>query len=272
MYVIAGATGKTGSIVAKTLLERGQKVRVVVRDDKKAGEWRARGAEVVSALTADALRGAEGLYLMVPPDYAAPDMLAAQRQMIDRYAEVLKSARPKFVLVLSSVGAQHEAGTGPVRTLNYAERKLEPDAALRAAYFVENWGSVLGVAREQGILPSSLTIDQPASMVDTADIGRVAAEILIEKKKGITELAGPVDVKPTEVAAAIGKILGREVKAIQIPEEGIVPALKQAGLSDHLAELFREMTVALNNGHMTWTQKPLRGKISLEESLRKLLQ
>jgi uncharacterized protein YbjT (DUF2867 family) len=176
------------------------------------------------------------------------------------------------VLLLSSVGAQHEAGTGPVRTLHYAERKLEPDVSLRAAYFVENWESVLGVAREQGILPSSLTIDQPVSMVATADIGRVAAELLLEKMKGIVELAGPVDVRPTEVAAAIGKILGREVKAIQVPEEGIVPALKQAGLGDRLADLFREMVVALNGGHMTWVGKPQRGKIGIEETLRKLLQ
>src|SRR4051794_38346759 len=117
MYVITGATGKTGSMVAKTLLERGQKVRVVVRDEKKAGEWKARGAEEVSALSEDALRGAEAVYLMVPPDYAAPDMLAAQRQLVDGYAEILKTARPKYVLLLSSVGAQHEAGTGPVRTL-----------------------------------------------------------------------------------------------------------------------------------------------------------
>ena len=127
------------------------------------------------------------------------------------------------------------------------------------------------MAREQGILPSFLTIDRPISMVATADIGRVGAELLLENQKGIVELAGPKDVSPLDVAAALSRLFGREVKAVQVPEEGIAPALKQAGLSDQVAELFREMTVALNRGHMSWVGEPLRGTIGLEATLGSLL-
>jgi uncharacterized protein YbjT (DUF2867 family) len=35
MYVISGATGKTGSVVAERLLTKGEKVRVVGRDPKR---------------------------------------------------------------------------------------------------------------------------------------------------------------------------------------------------------------------------------------------
>ena len=45
-----------------------------------------------------------------------------------------------FVL-LSSVGADRENGTGPIQTLHYAEEKLgklAPLTAVRAAYFREN--------------------------------------------------------------------------------------------------------------------------------------
>src|SRR5437660_10880698 len=109
MYVIAGATGQTGRVVANTLLAQKQPVRVVVRDQARGAEWKQRGAEVaVAALEdgpalAEAFRGAAGAYLLVPPHYGAPSMLAAQRRIVDTLAQ---APRPKHVVLLSSVGAQ----------------------------------------------------------------------------------------------------------------------------------------------------------------------
>ena len=45
MYVITGATGNTGSVVAERLLEAGQKVRVVGRDPKRLEKFTEKGAE-----------------------------------------------------------------------------------------------------------------------------------------------------------------------------------------------------------------------------------
>jgi NAD(P)H dehydrogenase (quinone) len=273
MNVIFGATGQTGRVVAKTLLEQKQPVRVVVRDAARGAEWKQRGAEVAVAALDDtqavarALEGAEGAYLLVPPDYGAPSMLAAQRRVVDTLAA---APRPKHVVLLSSVGAQLAAGTGPIRTLRYAEEKLRPDTALRAAYFMENWASLLGVVREQSILPSSLS--RRISMVATEDIGRTAAQLLVEKQRGVVELAGPEDYSPEEVAATLARILGRDIQLVPIPEPGIVPSLKAAGLSDDIAELFREMTVGLNDGTIDWTGKPRRGRVPLETVLRQLLK
>lgn len=53
MYVIAGVSGNTGSVVAPTLLAAKQPVRVLVRDAAKGEPWRAQGAEVVVADIAD---------------------------------------------------------------------------------------------------------------------------------------------------------------------------------------------------------------------------
>ncbi|MEO1568758.1 MAG: NAD(P)H-binding protein, partial [Pseudomonadota bacterium] len=49
MFVISGATGKTGSVVAQTLLDQGQAVRVIVRSEEKGTPWKAKGAEVAVA-------------------------------------------------------------------------------------------------------------------------------------------------------------------------------------------------------------------------------
>ncbi|MGB2667063.1 MAG: NAD(P)H-binding protein [Candidatus Acidiferrum sp.] len=77
MYVILGATGHTGSVVANTLLNKGKRVRVVGRDSGKLAPFVSRGADafVANALDAQALgrafAGAEGVYALIPPNHTA---------------------------------------------------------------------------------------------------------------------------------------------------------------------------------------------------------
>jgi uncharacterized protein YbjT (DUF2867 family) len=49
MYVILGASGKTGGQAADALLRMGKPVRVVVRNAEKSAAWKARGADVAVA-------------------------------------------------------------------------------------------------------------------------------------------------------------------------------------------------------------------------------
>src|SRR3954468_5695495 len=113
MYVIAGVSGNTGSIVASTLLDQGKKVRVIVRDAKKGEPWKARGAEVAVATVDDeaaltkALEGATGAYLLSPPDLGAKDFIAERRKTVDTLARAITSSKVQHVVFLSSVGAQH---------------------------------------------------------------------------------------------------------------------------------------------------------------------
>jgi len=80
MYVVIGATGQVGGVVARSLLDRGEIVRVVVREPAKADQLRQQGAEVavadvldVAALAA-AFAGASGAFLMNPPAYSNTNM------------------------------------------------------------------------------------------------------------------------------------------------------------------------------------------------------
>ena len=73
MYVILGASGNTGSIVANFLLSKGKKVRVVGRDSGRLKRFVDKGAEAftadmsnVAALT-KAFSGARAAYLLLPP-------------------------------------------------------------------------------------------------------------------------------------------------------------------------------------------------------------
>ena len=82
MFVVAGVTGNTGAVVAAALLSENKPVRVIVRDAAKGAPWKAKGAEVAVAALDDpdalaaALSGAEGAYLLSPPDTSAADVVA----------------------------------------------------------------------------------------------------------------------------------------------------------------------------------------------------
>ncbi len=283
MFVVSGVSGHTGSVVATTLLEQGNKVRVIVRDANKGEAWRRRGAEVAVADLADAralgeaLRGADGVYALVPPDFVSDDALAAQARVSDAWAQAVTAARPKHVVLLSSIGAELPSGTGPILTVHRAEEKLRATGvrltALRATYFMENWGGVVQPVKSDGILPSQLTPGRAVSMVATADIGRVAAEALAdgEHAPSLIELAGPREYTPEDVAAAFGRALGRSVKVVPVPEEQIEPALTAVGFKPKLAALFREMHGSFNSGHIHWTGTPTRGRVGIDDVVRALI-
>jgi len=282
MFVVLGATGNTGSVVAETLLARKQPVRVVVRSAEKGLSWQANGAEIavaslddVSALT-KALRGAQGLYLLVPPNYGATAWLAAQRQRMDQAAEAVKSSGILHVILLSSVGGQIPEGTGPIRAARYGEQQLATVAQnltiLRPCYFMDNWASVIGMAKSQGMLPTFISPAARIPMISTKDIGLVGAERLIMGGKGkqIVELAGPEEYSPDQVAAALSQILGKAVSAQLAPLSAVVPTFKSFGFSDEAAQLFEEMYTSFSKGTIGYEQPAslVRGTVTLSEALR----
>jgi uncharacterized protein YbjT (DUF2867 family) len=285
MFVINGATGNTGSVVAKTLLAAGKQVRAVVRDEKKAQELKALGAELFVGDLTDlaalerAVTGAEGVYLISPPDIKPRDFISERKALTEQQVAVLARAKVPHVVVLSSIAAQHPDGNGPIGTLYNVEQQLRragvPSTFVRAAYFLENWGAVAHPIKADGVLPSFLPLDVAVPMVSTPDIGKTAAQALLDGPRGVRviELAGPTDPTPNELAAAASKILGKPVKAVQAPLEAVVPTFTSFGLSQNIAELYRDMYAGIASGRVAAEpgNEKVRGTTSVEETLRKLL-
>jgi uncharacterized protein YbjT (DUF2867 family) len=282
MFVVLGATGHTGSVVAETLLARKQPVRVVVRSADKGADWKAKGAEVVIASLDDtaaltkAFQGASGAYLLVPPNYGASSWLAEQQQRMDQAAEAVKASGIEHVVFLSSVGGHIPEGTGPIRAARYGEQKLSTVAhhvtILRPCYFMENWAPGIGMAKEQGLLPTFIPPQAKMPMISTRDIGRVAAAQLIAGGHGhaIVELAGPEEYSPEDVASALSRMLGRSVAAHVAPLSAVVPTFTSFGFSEEAAGLFEEMYTSFSKGAVGYEfpKSVVRGTISLVEALR----
>src|SRR5258708_34188360 len=118
---------------------------------------------------------------------------------------------------------------GPIGPLHDAEVALSQVKAavtsIRAAYFMENWGSAL-YALDKGVLPTFLAAGHAIAMVATADVGTISAKALLEGGKGysVIELAGPRDYTPGAVAPALARITGKPVAVQRAAGEPMGPA------------------------------------------------
>lgn len=283
MYAITGVSGHTGSVAADTLLAQGKSVRVIVRDAAKGEPWKAKGADVavaslddVAALTR-AFAGVDGAYVLLPPSVTTTDPIGDNARLTAAIAQAVKAAKLPHVVLLSSVGAQHADGTGPIRTLHHAERELAATGAaltaIRASYFQENWGASLGTLAT-GTVYSFLPTDLKFPQVATADIGRTAASALVEGGRGtqIIELIGP-DASGDEIGRSLTSIVGSPVNVVAAPLDAVVPTFTGSGISAEVAELYREMYAGIISGRVGYegTHRTVRGTVSVDGTLRVLL-
>ncbi len=265
MYVVTGATGHTGNIVAKALLTKGEKVRVVGRNADRLKALVAQGAEPFVADLADteavakAFAGAKTVYLMIPPNLGTPDVRSYQNRVVDAIAAAIQNAGVTHAVTLSSIGADKPDKTGPVVGLHYLEERLNGIDRLnvlhlRAGYFAENTLAQIGIIRMTGMAVGPLRPDLRLPVIATQDIGEAAAHALLNldfQQSQRRELLGQRDISMTEVAQIIGKAIGKpDLRYTQAPDEQIRPALLQLGMSPNMADLLLEMSAALNSGYM----------------------
>ncbi len=165
MYAIMDITGQVGSAAAKYLLERGQRVRGIVRGKDKAAARAVRGVDLAVAEGAEALAaafaGTEGVFVALPASLAPGSDFAESRAMIAALASALRKATPAKVVALSSIGAQHARDLGLLTPLHLLEQALDalplPRSHVRAAWFMENLSRHVVPAQLEGRLESFLS-------------------------------------------------------------------------------------------------------------------
>src|SRR5882757_4337435 len=254
MYVVLGATGNTGSIIANSLLTKGERVRVVGRDASRLARFVRKGAEAFTANVTDAaaltkaLSGARAAYLLLPPSLTSLDYRADQERESDSIAKAVR---------LSSFGAHVPEGTGPIAGLHSAEQKLNAINGLnvlylRAGYFMENHLAAIGMIQGMGMFGHALLPDLKIPMIATRDIGEFAAERILKLDfagKQTRELLGERDLTMTEVTAIIARGISKpDLRYVQFPYEQVLQVLMQMGIPPKTAGQFIEMYKAINEG------------------------
>src|SRR5271156_6655205 len=282
MYVILGASGNTGSIIANSLLSKGEKVRVMGRDTGRLQRFVRQGADAFTANVSDAavltkaFSGARAAYLMLPPAKSRED----QERESDAIAKAVKESGLRYAVHLSSYGAQVPEGTGPVAGLHSSEEKMNAISGLnvlhlRAAYFMENNLVAIGMIHAMGIVGNALLADVKLPMIATRDVGDYAAQRLLEldfSGKQTRELLGERDLSMTEAIAVIGRGIGKpDLRYQQFPYDQMQQALTQMGFSPKKAAVYIEMFQAINAGVLA-AQEPRSPRNTTPTSFEKFVQ
>jgi len=257
MYVILGASGNTGSVVADFLLSKGEKVRVVGRNAGRLQRFVDKGAEAFTAEMTDAaaltkaFSGARAAYLLLPPAKSRE----SQARESDAIAKGVNQSGLRYAVHLSSYGAQVPENTGPLVGLHASEEKLNAISGLnvlhlRAGYFMENNLAAVGMIHGIGLVGNALLPDVKLPMIATRDVGDYAAQRLLHldfSGKRTRELLGERDLSMTEVTAVIARGIGKpDLRYQQLPYDQVQQALTDLGVPPKGAALYVEMYKAIN--------------------------
>jgi len=216
--LVTGATGTIAKHVVQQLVQRGAKVRALVRDPAKADF--PSSVEVVQGdlLDPDSLRsafkGVSALFLLnaVTPDEFTQALIAlnvAKESGVDRVV---------YLSVIHSdlyVNVPHFAGKFGVERM--IERMGFSATILRPAYFITNDLTIKDVVLQYGVYPMPVGA-KGLAMVDPRDIGEVAAIELIHRARATRpmpltriNLVGPDTLSGTDIAAIWSDVLRRPV-------------------------------------------------------------
>jgi uncharacterized protein YbjT (DUF2867 family) len=228
LIVVCGATGSQGGAVARSLLDRGFRVRALTRDPHKpeAQALAEQGAEVVqgdmedrSAMDQVLVEGIYGVFSVQNFWEAGYDREVHQGKIV---ADAAKMAGVEH-FVYSSVGSAHRQ-TG----IPHFESKWEieehvrhiglPYTIFRPVFFMQNWEwmreYILG-----GTLAQPLDPDKPFQQVAVEDVGAFAAIAFERPEEWIgreVDLAGDEQTMP-EIAETFGRVIGKEISYYQVP-------------------------------------------------------
>jgi NAD(P)H dehydrogenase (quinone) len=241
--LITGAAGKTASVVAETLTGRGFFVRALVRkEDDRSKRLAGLGAEIVIGdmlSLADmkaATNGMDSAYFCYP---TSDRILEASAIM----AEAARENGMGFVCNMSQIIARSDAPSPTSRLHWLAERLFDTSPInvthLKPTFFADHF--VLNmrhtIAKDNQIIrPYGSAFHSP---ITSADIGRVAATVLIDPTRHIGKayvLTGLDRLSFTEIADIFSEILQRPIVYIDVPADEFKADMERRQFANSLLE------------------------------------
>ena len=281
MFAVTGITGQVGGAVARTLLAKGYGVRAVVRDANKACSWAKQGCEIavadmyVAKSLETAFHNAEGVFVMLPPNFDPSPDFRESRAAISALRSALFEAKPPKIVCLSTIGAQ-SARPNLLGQLRILEQELSilpmPVTFLRPAWYMENFSWDIPPARETGVVPSFLQpLDRLFPMVATEDVGSTAAELMLDSWVGlrVVELEGPTRVSPQQAAEIIGKLLGSQVRMETVSRDTWESLFLSQGMKNPTPRI--QMLDGFNEGWIEFEGDARKGKLTLKNVLASMI-
>lgn len=258
---ITGSLGNIGQHLVKKLLSQGIELTVVTSNSERKTAIEMLGAKAVQGSIADtkflteAFGGADAVFVMTPPNMGGSNVVENTVNAGKSYVNAIKGAGVKRVVMLSSVGAEWSAETGPVVGLHHIEKLYGEliDVSVtyvRAGYFYTNFYNDIPLIKNAGIQGANFPADQELPLVHPADIATAVAEELVRDTKGqhVRYIVSDV-VTGSMVAQALGTAVGKpELPWVEFSDEQSFGGMTGAGLPEEIAHLYTELGAAVRKG------------------------
>jgi uncharacterized protein YbjT (DUF2867 family) len=270
MITILGATGNVGGKIACNIIMKGEPVRLVSRSAARMGTLTEKQGETLAgdALDTDflvkAFTGADAVFSLVPPNPKAEKFMPYADSIGGSIARALELAKVKYVVNLSSVGADLPEGTGPIAGLHHQEARLNRIKGLhvlhlRPATFMENLLMNMDLIKTRGVTGNSIRGDLRFPMIATKDIAAYAAERLVRRDftgSSVHYLLGQRDLSLIEATELIGwKINEPGLSYTMFPYDEAERGLVAMGLSADMSRIYVEMSRAFNDSLIKYEQR-----------------
>lgn len=297
MILVTGAAGKTGRALIEKLAARGQAVRALVRANRNlptstlSGAPRpepveglrrvVEGAALIEQVEGDlldaaslqtALKGVRALYLICPNMYPKEEIIG------ELVIEAARAAGVEHFVYHSVLRPQVETMPHHWNKMRVEEKLFAsglPFTILQPTAYMQN----LLTNFKDDVLRNPYPVEARLSLIDVNDVAEAAAAVLTERghENAVYELCGTAPLSQTQVAEIFSQVLGRPVRAEEIPLETWEQTARAAGLNDYAREtllaMFRyyaQYGLAGNPNVLRWLLK--REPISLENFVRMNLE
>ncbi|TWV99139.1 NmrA family NAD(P)-binding protein [Chitinophaga pinensis] len=285
--VVTGSLGNISKPLTKELIQQGHQVTVISSSTDRQQDIEALGAVAAIGSLEDtgflttAFTGADAVYAMVPPNFAAEDQIAYYSRIAESYVTAIRNAGVKRVVHLSSYGAHRSEGTGFILGSHYSEGILRqlPDVAitfLRPTFFFYNLYSFVDMIRHQGIMGAIYGGEDKIVMVHPTDIAAAAAEALTSAGSGVQVRYVASDERTcNEIARVLGTAIGKpDLQWLLFTKEQAKAGMEKAGLPPHVISNLIDLGTSTHNGALREDfdkhQPAVWGKVKLEDFVKEL--
>jgi uncharacterized protein YbjT (DUF2867 family) len=241
MILITGANGQTGHAIIKALLSKGERIRALVHRTEQIQEIKSLGEmEVVTGDMMDQ-EAIDKAFIGVRAVYHICSAVNPHEVQIGE--TVIKAAR----LAKVEHFVYHSVLHSVLQDMPHHQKKLMveellvnsgvPFTIIQSAVFMQNILESWKLLSEKGIFQQKFftTSETRMCMVDLEDLAEAASIILTSPgHTGATyELCGPENLSLSDMIAAMGQHLGREIKVETPQDEMFAAQLKKLGVGDY---------------------------------------
>lgn len=267
MILVSGANGKLGNLVIEHLVKTYNPRDIVagVRSPEKAKNLEKLGVTVRRFDYEDPQsldKGLEGITKLLMISSSEVGKRAPQ------HANIVKAAQKAKVqhIIYTSILRADKSGLGLAKE-HYATEKLITDSGikytfLRNGWYLENHTENLNAAIEHGAILGAAGEGRFASAART-DYAQAAVKVLTTpgRENKIYELAGDTSFTLSDLAAALGKKIGRPVVYKNMPKTEFQKTLESFGLPPVIADMLADSDEGASRGDLDSTSKDLKSLI-----------